>query len=42
MARGLWEAPRWAFFAALGVVLAFALVYVLVRSGVLKRMRGAR
>jgi hypothetical protein len=41
LARGVWEAPRWAFFAALAVIVVFAVIYALVRSGLLgsKRVR---
>jgi hypothetical protein len=39
LARGVWEAPRWAFFAAMGAVLVFAIVYALVRSGAFRRPR---
>lgn len=37
LARGKWEAPAWAFWAMLGVVLVGALAYALRRMGYLAR-----
>ncbi len=37
LARGVWEAPPWAFWTALAVVLVAATAYALVRAGVLQR-----
>jgi hypothetical protein len=39
MARGKWEAPAWAFWALLGVILVGALAYVLRRMGMLSRAK---
>lgn len=39
LARGRWEAPLWSFWVALGVVALLAVVYVLVRRGVLSFSR---
>ncbi len=36
LARGAWEAPSWAFWVALAVVLVGAGVYLLRRMGLLK------
>jgi hypothetical protein len=41
IARGKWEAPWWSFWVMLGAVVLFAAIYVLVRSGVLRRPRRA-
>jgi len=35
LARGKWEAPAWAFWAALAVVLVGSTLYVLRRMGML-------
>jgi hypothetical protein len=35
LARGKWEAPAWAFWVALAVILAAATLYALRRFGVL-------
>ncbi len=37
LARGVWEAPPWAFWAALVLVVAAATLYALNRAGVLRR-----
>lgn len=37
LARGVWEAPPWAFWTALGLILLAATAYALVRAGVLRR-----
>ena len=37
LARGKWEAPAWAFWLALAVVLVGTTLYVLRRAGVLRR-----
>jgi hypothetical protein len=37
--RGMWEAPRWAFFVAAGVVVAFAALYAAWRAGWLRMRR---
>jgi len=39
LARGKWEAPGWAFWAVLGIVLVFAGTYVLRRMGLLARAK---
>jgi hypothetical protein len=36
LARGKWEAPAWAFWVAMALVLAGASLYVLRRAGVLR------
>jgi hypothetical protein len=36
LARGKWEAPAWAFWLALALIVAFTTVYVLRRMGMLK------
>lgn len=36
LARGKWEAPAWAFWVVLAVVVLGATLYVLRRMGVLK------
>lgn len=41
LARGKWEAPAWAFWVALAVVLAFTTLYVLKRMGML-RLKGPK
>ncbi len=33
LARGKWEAPAWAFWLALALIVAFTTVYVLRRMG---------
>jgi hypothetical protein len=37
LARGVWEAPPWAFWTALAVILVAATAYALVRAGILVR-----
>jgi hypothetical protein len=37
LARGAWEAPAWALWVMLGVLLALSALYVLRRAGVLGR-----
>jgi hypothetical protein len=37
LARGTWEAPPWAFWVALAVVLVGATLYLLRRMGILVR-----
>jgi hypothetical protein len=37
--RGMWEAPRWAFFVAAGVVVALAALYAARRAGWLRLPR---
>lgn len=39
LARGVWEAPPWAFWTALGVVVVAATLYALSRAGVLRSPR---
>ena len=39
LARGKWEAPPWAFWVALAVVLAGTTLYVLRRLGMLRLKR---
>jgi len=41
LARGKWEAPAWAFWAMLGVILVGALAYLLRRMGMLSRAKKA-
>ena len=41
LARGRWEAPAWAFWVALAVVLVLAALTVLRRAGLL-RLRSRR
>lgn len=41
LARGVWEAPPWALWAGLGVVLVAAALYVARRAGLLRFGRGA-
>jgi hypothetical protein len=41
LARGTWEAPPWAFWAMLAVVLAAAALYLLWRTGRLRRKSSA-
>lgn len=36
LARGVWEAPAWAFWVLLGLVVAGATLYLLRRLGVLQ------
>jgi len=40
LARGKWEAPAWAFWVALAVIVVGAALYVLRRTGRL-RLRGS-
>ncbi len=40
LARGVWEAPAWAFWAALALVLLAAVFYLLRRLGLLRLRRG--
>ena len=42
LARGKWEAPAWAFWAALAVALALVGIWVAVRRGMLRRLFGVR
>jgi len=37
LARGAWEAPAWAFWAALAGVVVFTTLFLLGRRGLLKR-----
>jgi len=39
LARGKWEAPAWAFWVALALVLVGTTLYVLKRMGMLRRPR---
>jgi hypothetical protein len=41
LARGKWEAPAWAFWALLAIVLVGAAAYVLHRLGLLRLKRVA-
>ncbi|MGO8999682.1 MAG: hypothetical protein ACLQVI_40675 [Polyangiaceae bacterium] len=41
LARGVWEAPAWAFYASAAVVLLAAILYLAWRAGLLRR-RGQR
>lgn len=41
LARGVWEAPPWAFWAVLGVVLVGSILYVLHRAGVIRLTRAS-
>lgn len=41
LARGKWEAPAWAFWVALAVVLVGTTLYVLRRTGILKLKSGS-
>lgn len=41
LARGRWEAPAWAFWAILALVLLSASAYVLRRFGMLKLQKGS-
>jgi hypothetical protein len=36
LARGKWEAPAWAFWLALALIVAFTAAYVLRRMGMLR------
>lgn len=36
LARGAWEAPPWAFWAALAVIILGATLYLLVRLGIVR------
>ena len=42
LARGVWEAPRWTFFAALAVIVVIAALYAVHRAGIVKDWRTAR
>jgi hypothetical protein len=43
LARGVWEAPTWAFWAALSAVVVVSTLYALFRAGALRRpARAAR
>ena len=42
LARGRWEAPAWAFWAALAVVVVGTALYVLGRMGMLRRRKPGR
>ena len=43
LARGVWEAPSWTFWAALSAVVVVSTLYALFRAGVLRRpARAAR
>jgi len=37
LARGVWEAPAWAFYVAGAVVVVAAVLYVAARLGLLRR-----
>jgi hypothetical protein len=37
LARGVWEAPRWAFFVAIAAVVVLAALYAARRAGLLRR-----
>ena len=39
LARGKWEAPAWAFWLALAIVVAVTTLYVLGRMGMFKRRK---
>ena len=39
LGRGLWEAPAWVFYVALGVVVIAAAGYVAVRLGLVRRRK---
>ena len=41
LARGKWEAPAWAFWVALAVVVVGTALYVLGRMGIFKRRKRA-
>jgi hypothetical protein len=42
LARGVWEAPAWAFYAGGAIVLLAALLYVAGRAGWLRKKPGAK
>ena len=42
LARGKWEAPAWAFWVALAVVLVGTALYVLRRMGMLRLKSGPK
>ncbi len=37
LARGVWEAPRWAFFVAIAAIVVLAALYAARRAGLLRR-----
>lgn len=37
IARGVWEAPAWAFWGALGLLVVVTTLYALQRAGLLRR-----
>ena len=37
LARGVWEAPRWAFFVAMVAIVVLAALYAARRAGLLRR-----
>lgn len=37
IARGVWEAPVWAFWVALGLLVVVSTLYALARAGILRR-----
>jgi hypothetical protein len=39
IARGVWEAPEWAFFVVLAALILVAGVYGAVRAGWIRRVR---
>jgi hypothetical protein len=41
LARGVWEAPAWAFYAAAALVVLAALLYAARSAGLFRRRRGA-
>jgi hypothetical protein len=42
LARGLWEAPAWAFWVGLAAALGLAGAYLLYRLGLVRIKRGSR
>jgi len=40
LARGKWEAPAYAFWVALAIIVVLTTLYVLGRMGILKRRKG--
>ncbi len=41
LARGVWEAPRWAFFVAIAAIVVLAAAYAARRAGLLRRRKRA-
>jgi hypothetical protein len=39
LARGVWEAPAWAFYAGVAVVLLAAVLYAAAHAGLLRRKK---